>query len=165
MRSRQTADDSDEERHAAYEGRLVNLIGGDTVRWDFGGGRIDEMSIRDTSRIYLNTWSARNIFNYIGGCGRAALHRCPRPRAPAAWAARRSLAAASAVATGGTLFTVRGNSAWTDTGMNVNRNDRYIFTADGQVCYSRNEPATTPDGHPVQMNPAYPVPGLGVGGS
>lgn len=148
-----------------HEGRLVNLIGGDTIRWDLGGGRIDQMPIRDASRIYLNTWSARNIFNYTGGAGATP---APVPAAVCAGTTRAggggSARRGFGMATGGTLFTVRGASAWTDTGIDVNRNDRYIFTADGEVCYSRNEPATPPDGHLVQMNQSYPVPGLGVGG-
>jgi hypothetical protein len=148
-----------------YPGRLVNLIGGETIRWDFGGGRIDQMSIRDASRIYLNTGSARNIFNYTAGAGAGAgpvpAMRCASSGAAGGGVGNRR---GFGIPSGGTVFTVRGASAWTDTGMNVNRNDRLVFSASGEVCYSQNEPSVNPDGHLVQANQSYPVPSIGVGG-
>jgi len=152
---------------STYQGKLINLVGGVTVRWDFGGGRVDERPIRDTARIYLNTSASRSIFNYVPGAGGA-----PAQPVPAMACASGARAGGGGTATrrggfgmpGGTVFTVRGASAWTDTGMDVNRNDRLVFSANGEVCYSQNEPAVTPDGHLVQANQSYPVPSIGVGG-
>lgn len=147
-----------------YPGRLVNLVGGVTVRWDYGGGRVDEMPIRDTARIYINTAASRSIFNFVPGAGAT-----PAP-VPAMACASGLRGAGGGGATrrgfgiaGGTVFTVRGASAWTDTGMDINRNDRLIFSANGEVCYSQNEPSVSPDGHLVPNNQAYPVPSIGVG--
>jgi PA-IL-like protein len=152
---------------STYQGKLINLVGGVTVRWDFGGGRVDERPIRDTARIYLNTTASRNIFNYVAGAGATPV---PMPAAACAGGAASGGAATrrggfgNGIPAGGTVFTVRGASAWTDTGMNVNRNDRLVFSANGAVCYSQNEPAVNPDGHLVQANQSYPVPSIGVGG-
>src|SRR6476659_3689481 len=48
------------------QGRFVNLIGGDTVRWIDPNGAQRDIPISDVSRIYLNPQSARTAFNYSG---------------------------------------------------------------------------------------------------
>src|SRR3954454_12979115 len=42
-------------------GRLVNMIGGDTLVWDHENGQRQQFAIRDVSRVYLNPGTARTV--------------------------------------------------------------------------------------------------------
>ena len=46
------------------QGKLVDLIGGDTVRWRNPGGDTQDVPIRESARVYLNVDASRTIFNY-----------------------------------------------------------------------------------------------------
>jgi hypothetical protein len=46
------------------QGRLINLIGGDTLIWENLANQRQQFAIRDVSRVYLNPASARTAFNY-----------------------------------------------------------------------------------------------------
>jgi hypothetical protein len=48
----------------AQQGRLINLIGGDTLLWENLAKQRQQFAIRDVSRVYLNSSSARTAFNY-----------------------------------------------------------------------------------------------------
>jgi hypothetical protein len=48
----------------AQQGRLINLIGGDTLLWENLAKQRQQFAIRDVSRVYLNASSARSAFNY-----------------------------------------------------------------------------------------------------
>jgi len=116
-------------------GRFVNLIGGDTLLWENEAGQRQQFAIRDVSRVYLNTQSARTAFNYTP------------PAAPAAPVARAPSAPPAAAPTTGVTVHVDATQPWTDTGLTVNQGDRVSFAASGQIQVgpSRRDTAT-PDG-------------------
>ncbi|MEQ1912995.1 MAG: hypothetical protein ABMA15_29535, partial [Vicinamibacterales bacterium] len=135
------------------EGRFVNLTGGDTLFWENTGGQQQRFPIQAVKRIYLNSESARTVFNYT---------------APAATAA-----AAAAIA--GVTVRVDAQQQWVDTGLTVRQGDRVTFQASGQIQVAPGE-ASTPDGIGLSAAPArpnrrgspgsaeYPAPAVAVGG-
>jgi len=130
---------------STQQGRLINLIGGDTVRWQNQGGEQQTYAIRDVSRIYLNPQSARTVFNANG----------TRPRG---------------VATTGTVLQagatrVEANQPWTDSGITVKKGDRVSFRATGQIQYVQTQGEVAgPDGNDAVRRPDYPVTAMPVGG-
>src|SRR4051812_29075775 len=52
-------------------GRLVNMIGGDTLVWDHENGQRQQFAIRDVSRVYLNPSVARTVYNRTGAANPA----------------------------------------------------------------------------------------------
>jgi hypothetical protein len=126
------------------QGRFINMIGGDTVRWQNEAGEQQQYAIRDVSRIYLNPQSARIVWN-VGGPGRNA-----------------------AVGTSGTVLEagavrVEANRPWTDTGITVKKGDRVAFRATGQIQWVPGQTAG-PDGNDAGRRPDYPVTAMPVGG-
>src|SRR5262245_35226799 len=47
-------------------GRFVNIIGGDTLKWQHEGGNEESIPLRDVMRIYLRPETARQVFNVRG---------------------------------------------------------------------------------------------------
>jgi hypothetical protein len=129
------------------QGRFLNLIGGDTVRWQNQSGVQQQYSIRDVSRIYLNAQSARSL-----------------------WGVRGTNAQNAPVATAGTILEpgavrVEANQPWTDTGRAVKKGDRIAFRTTGQIQYARDGGATAgPDGNDAVRRADYPVTVMPVGG-
>jgi hypothetical protein len=126
------------------QGRFINMVGGDTVRWQNEAGEQQQFAIRDVSRIYLNPQSARTVWN-VGGGGRNA-----------------------AVGTAGTALQpgavrVEANQPWTDTGITVKKGERYIFQSTGQIQWVPGQTAP-PDGNDTVRRPDYPVVAMPVGG-
>jgi hypothetical protein len=127
-------------------GRFINMVGGDTIRWQNQAGEQQQYAIRDVSRIYLNPQSARTIWNANGTGQRAA------------------------VATSGTAFKrgatrVEANHPWTDTGISVKKGDRVAFRATGQVKWVPSPgDITGPDGNDSLRRQDYPVTAMPVGG-
>jgi hypothetical protein len=66
---------------ATEQGRLVNLIGGDTLVWENATGQRQQYAIREVSRIYLNPASARTAFGYIAPVTPAATAPVATPTA------------------------------------------------------------------------------------
>ncbi len=107
-------------------GRLVNMLSGDTLVWQNQTGQQQTFAIRDVSRVYLQPQSARTVFNYRGGAGRAV---------------------ATGGVAGGSSIRVDARNAWTDTGITVNQGDRVVFQASGQILYGPAAgQSATPDG-------------------
>src|SRR5690242_14602538 len=102
------------------QGRFVNLIGGDTVRWSDRSGNERDIPIRDVSRIYLNPQSARTAFNYNGPA--AAVGTSGRTDAQAAPGEVR----------------VEANQPWTPTGLYVRKGERIAFRATGQITFGQS---------------------------
>jgi len=131
----------------AEQGRFVNMIGGDTVRWVDQNGAERDIPINQVSRIYLNPQSARTAFNYTGA---------PATGTP------------SAVGTSGALapgeVRVSANQAWNDTGLDVRKGDRVAFRTTGQVNFGPNPGQTaSPDGNDQFRKATYPVASMPVG--
>jgi len=128
-------------------GQFVNMISGDTVKWREPDGSERTFMIRDVARIYLNANSARNTFNFT----------------PSAPTGTTGTAASGANANGS--VTVKGDSAWTDTGITVRRGQVVRFTVRGEVKYAPGaNDIASPMGNQAYKNPQFPVPATGAGG-
>ena len=126
-------------------GRFINMVGGDTIRWQNQAGEQQQYAIRDVSRIYLNPQSARTIWNANGTGQRAG------------------------VATSGVLEAgatrVEANQPWTDTGISVKKGARVAFRATGQVKWVPSPgDIAGPDGNDSVRRQDYPVTAMPVGG-
>jgi hypothetical protein len=174
-------------------GRFINIIGGDTVVWDTGRGRPQQIAIRDISRVYLNPDRARWVFDDRGGRNNGARDGrdyAGRDRGarddPGRSAGGRDYAGrdngardnggrdnggrASGVAPFGQAsgrpvqVRVEANRAWTDTGITVNYGDRIVFNASGQITFGKSGGQTSgPDGNPSEHRSTYPDPTVPVG--
>jgi len=132
-------------------GQFVNMIGGDTLRWRNENGSTEDMPITKVARVYLNSESARNAFNYTGPTG------------------------TTAGTTGGTgegirqrarpgEIVVRADNPWTDTGTDVRRGDVLTFVTRGRIMFGSDpSQSSTADGNQAMKNQTYPVPQLPVG--
>ena len=142
---------------AVQQGRLINLIGGDTLVWENAARQREQYVIRDVSRIYLNPPSARTAFGYT-------VPATPAPAAPVAPDPTRTARNPDSTtpqgnqgdgrnqqgnqrgqgsqgaqgsrrrsegegSTRGTTVRVDTRQAWTDSGLTVNRGDRLLFQA------------------------------------
>jgi hypothetical protein len=129
------------------QGRFINMIGGDTVRWQNQSGEQQQYAIRDVSRIYLNPQSARGVWGFRGAAAQSA-----------------------PVATSGTILEagavrVEANQPWTDTGLAVKKGDRIAFRTTGQIHFARDAGTSAgPDGNSAVRRADYPVTVMPVGG-
>jgi len=129
-------------------GRLVDLIGGNTIRWRAPDGETQDVPIREASRIYLNADASRAIYDFQGQPG-ASTSAWPAPPPPPG--------------SGGVL--VQANQPWTDTGITVRKGQNVRFVAVGQIRFRDGEgQLSNPNGNPEVHNPRFPVPALPVGG-
>jgi len=101
------------------QGRLVDLVGGDTIRWRNTNGDETNISIGDARRIYLRPDRVREVYNL--------------PPAAAATAS----AGAGATVNPNTIpegsIPVSATVRWTDSGVTVRRNQNVSFRVTGQV--------------------------------
>jgi len=127
-------------------GQFVNMISGDTVKWKEPDGSERTFMIRDVARIYLNANSARNTFNFT----------------PSTSAATGTSGTAATAGNGS--VTVKGDSAWTDTGITVRRGQLVRFSVRGEVKYAPGvNDIATPLGNQAYKNPNFPVATSGAG--
>lgn len=127
-------------------GRFVNIVNGDTLKWQQEGGNEETIPLSDVLRIYLRPDTVRQVFNVRGTRG--------------------------AVATSGTSGTalepgavrVDANVPWVNSGIFVREGDMIAFRANGQIKYGSNEgQVATPAGDVNIRSNAYPVAGMPVG--
>ena len=135
---------------STLNGRLLNLINGELVRWMHAGGGTEEFPIRDINRVYMNTDAARRVYHYVPPAG--------QPATPAAGGA------VPGGVPGGPGVIVRADVAWNDTGVSVNRNERIKFNPRGQVHWGPESGMVSgPEGSPLIKNPGFPLPAMNVG--
>jgi hypothetical protein len=157
-------------------GRFVALVGGDTVVWDSGRGRPDEIPVREINRVYLNPDRARWVFNDRGrfsgrdGNGReyAGGDYAGRDQWGRGEYGRNDPRDQRALGTTGqgrqVQVRVEANQPWIDTGIVVNEGDRVAFQASGQIAFGRSPGQTSnPDGNPSEHRASYPDPRVPVG--
>ncbi len=168
-------------------GRFVDLIDSDTIVWDSGSGRPQQIPIRTINRVYLNPDRARWAFSDQGGryngtrdgrdyAGRDYQYQGRDDRGrdysgrEYARDGRDRSARGSAVGTSGQApgrqvqVRVEANQPWTDTGINVNVGDRVVFGASGQIAFGKSNGQTSgPDGNPAERRATYPDPSVPVG--
>jgi hypothetical protein len=131
------------------QGRLINLVNGDTLLWQNQGGEHQRYAIRDVSRVYLNPQVARTAYLHNernegqstgegGAVGRTVVPGAVR---------------------------VDATQPWVDTGVMVKKGDRVAFNATGQIQFSPNPAHTaSPDGNPGVQTGNLPVASMSVGG-
>jgi len=129
---------------APQQGRLVNMINGDTLLWENQGGQRQQFALRDVSRVYLNVDSVRSMLNVSA----------PATAAPAAPAAP----SAPSV-----QVRVDAKQPWTDTGIVVNQGDRLSFQASGQIAYGPNPGQSSAPEGATERRSNYPDPNVPVG--
>jgi len=123
-------------------GHLVDLIGGDTIRWRNAGGDEVNVPIAEARRIYLRADRVREVYNLPAAT-------TPNAEAPAAVPApipAPANTAASRRGSQGTTVTVRGAVPWTDTGITVRRGQVVRFQVSGGPIYVNRTLAAGPDG-------------------
>lgn len=135
------------------KGRLLDFIGGTTVKWDTGSG-VTTLPITDVRRVYLKLDRVREMFNVSPGGGGAV---SPTPTTPVPTPGRGQTNNRSRT------ITVRAANEWTDTGINVRSGQSLSFSASGEVFFSR-EPGAS-GGPAGKMAPAsrFPVPTVNGG--
>jgi hypothetical protein len=130
------------------QGQFVNMIGGDTLRWRNEGGSTEDMPITKVARVYLNSESARNTFNYSPGPTGTTGDRTQSINQ-----SRR----------GGDIV-VRADTPWNDSGIDVRRGEVITFVTRGRIMFGTDPSQTaTPNGNESMKNETYPVPQLPVG--
>jgi hypothetical protein len=137
-------------------GRLLDFIGGTTVKWDTGTG-VTTMAIADVRRIYLKVDRVRELFA-------AAVAEANATAAPATPAAPAATPARPRTTSRSRTIEVRGADAWTDTGITVRAGQMFTFYATGEMRYSNDPGATAGPGGKIGKDPSFPVPSLEVGG-
>lgn len=96
---------------ATKKGKLIDLIGGDTVKWENDGGTGEDILITQVARIFLQTESARSVYNYTPSPDNTANTR-----------------------QGDTVqVVVAGNRDWTDAQFTVTRNMSLNFEVSGTI--------------------------------
>jgi hypothetical protein len=140
-------------------GRFVNIIAGETIKWRNDSGAVQEIPVRDAQRIYLNADAARSIFNYRPGPGRRGMGR----------GYARGQAQGGGTATydgpvGPNELEVQASTPWTDTGIQVSRGQQISFSVRGRVSVMTNGERVGPDGVSSMHNQNYPVANMPAGG-
>jgi len=154
---------------SVYTGRLLNLLRGDTVRWQHQTRDTEDMPIRRIQRIYMNPEASRQVLGYTNGQYGNAPYGNPtygNPGAPMYGGY------ADPYATGYGLLltppsglTVPASADWVDTGIDVRAGDMLSFIGSGQVQFGTGAGQTaTVDGNPDLRRNNYPVPAMAVGG-
>jgi hypothetical protein len=138
-------------------GHLVDLIGGDTIRWRTTGGDEVNVAIADARRIFLRPDRAREVYNLPDAPAAAAAETAP----PAPVAQPRTGTAIAATA--GTTIAVRGALPWTDSGLTVRRGQSVRFEVLGEVFYTRTAGTGPAGAGAPNANASYPLPSLPVG--
>jgi hypothetical protein len=135
---------------STLNGRLLNMVNGELVRWMHAGGGTEDVPIRTISRVYMNTENARRIYHYVPPAA--------QPAAPAPGAI-----VAGAIPDGPGAI-VRADVAWNDSGVTVQRNERIKFNPRGQIHWGPESGMISgPEGSPLIKNPGFPLPAMNVG--
>lgn len=141
-------------------GHFVNIIGGNTLIWQNDAGQQQRYGLDSIARIYLNTQSARTLFNYNGPTAAPSASRAAA--APVGTSGMRSARAPRAQKSGNG-FRIQGNQPWVDTGIRVNAGDQVTFHVTGQVSIAQGLPATGPEGRTGETSATYPIPSMQAG--
>jgi hypothetical protein len=159
-------------------GRFVALLGGDTIVWDAGRGRPEQIPIRAINRVYLNPDRARWVYNDRGrfygrdGNGREYAGRDYQGRdqwergeyGRDSYDRRDGRAVGTTGQSRDVQVRVEANLPWIDTGLVVNEGERVTFHASGQIAFGRGDgQVSNPDGNPSERRSTYPDPRVPVG--
>ncbi|HEX4565788.1 MAG TPA: hypothetical protein VH138_04110 [Vicinamibacterales bacterium] len=130
-------------------GQFVNIQHGDTLIWRNDSGQEQRYGLDTVARVYLNTQSARQAYNFNPTSAPSGSQVAGTSGATAAVArARRA----------GNAYVVQGNQPWTDTGIRVNAGDQVTFHVTGQVGVIQGGAPVGPEGKTGQTSEKYPMP-------
>jgi len=134
-------------------GQFVNIRNGSTLIWRNDSGQEQQYGLDQVARVYLNTQSARQLFNVNpSSTPNASPVGTSGATAPVARAQRR-----------GNAILVQANQPWTDTGIQVNAGDQVTFHVSGQVATMQGQPAVGPEGRTGETSDKYPMPSMQAG--
>ena len=114
-------------------------------------GQEQHYGLEAVTRVYLNTQSARQLFNYTAPAA-------PPPSPPIGTG--RPAPVMRAARTRGNALVVPGTLPWVDTGILVNTGDRVTFHATGRVGLVQGEPQVGPEGKTGALSDKYPLPAM-----
>jgi len=135
-------------------GQFVNIRHGSTLVWRNDSGQQQQFGLDQVARVYLNTRSARQLFNFTPTSTPSASQPVGTSGAAAAVArARRS----------GNAIIVPGNQPWVDTGIRVNAGDQVRFHVSGQVGVMQGVAPVGPESKTGETSDKYPLPSMQVG--
>jgi hypothetical protein len=132
-------------------GHFVNIQNGNTLIWRNDAGQEQHYGLEAVTRVYLNTQSARQLFNYTAPAA-------PPPSPPIGTG--RPAPVMRAARTRGNALVVPGTLPWVDTGILVNTGDRVTFHATGRVGLVQGEPQVGPEGKTGALSDKYPLPAM-----
>ena len=137
-------------------GRFVNIRNGNTLIWRTGGGQEQQYGLDRVARVYLNTQSARRVFNF----------NPPPPSAPSAPPGASTGGPAMPVAPAahsGNAYIIQGRQPWVDTKIAVAAGDQATFRVTGTVSVMGGAPMFGPEGRTGQTSNNYPMPAMQAG--
>jgi hypothetical protein len=135
-------------------GQFVNIRNGSTLVWRSDAGQEQQYGLDQVARVYLNTQSARQLFNFNPSSTANASPTVGTSGATAAVArAQRS----------GSAYVVQANQPWSDTGIQVNAGDQVTFHVSGQIATMQGQPAVGPEGRTGETSDKYPMPTMQAG--
>ena len=134
---------------SVQSGHFVNIQNGSTLIWRNDAGQEQRLGLDGVARIYLNTQSARQLYNFTPT---TASQPVGTSGAAVARAQRR-----------GNAVVINGNQPWVDTGIRVNAGDQVTFRVTGQVGTAQGVPAVGPEGRTGEKSDKYPLPSMQVG--
>jgi hypothetical protein len=134
-------------------GHFVNIQNGSTLIWRNDAGQEQRLGLDGVARIYLNTQSARQLYNFTPTTASQ----------PASQPVGTSGAAVARAQRRGNAVVINGNQPWVDTGIRVNAGDQVTFRVTGQVGTAQGVPAVGPEGRTGEKSDKYPLPSMQVG--
>ena len=110
------------------QGRLIDFVGGTTVKWEEINGQRSDVPMTDVRRIFLQVNRVREVYRIPEGA-------VPSSTADTSGSSSGAEITAAARRRGATVtaVTVSGAVPWTDTGITVRAGDRLQFDVDGEV--------------------------------
>jgi hypothetical protein len=135
-------------------GQFVNIQNGNTLIWRNDSGQEQRYGLDTVARVYLNTQSARQAYNF---------NPTSAPSASQAVATSGGTAAVARARRSGNAYVVQGNQPWTDTGIQVNAGDQVTFRVTGRVATMQGQPTVGPEGKTGQTSDKYPMPSMQSG--
>jgi len=135
-------------------GQFVNIQNGNTLIWRNDSGQEQRYGLDTVARVYLNTQSARQAYNFNPTSAPSGSQAVGTSGATAGVArARRS----------GNAYVVQGNQPWTDTGIQVNAGDQVTFRVTGRIGTMQGQPTVGPEGKTGETSDKYPMPSMQAG--
>jgi len=138
---------------SVQSGHFVNIQNGSTLIWRNDAGQEQRLGLDGVARIYLNTQSARQLYNFTQT---TASQPASQPVGTSGGAVARAQRRGNAVV-------INGNQPWVDTGIRVNAGDQVTFRVTGQVGTAQGVPAVGPEGRTGEKSDKYPLPSMQVG--